>query len=212
MLLRRITKHVTDQNWFAVFIDFIIVVVGVFIGIQVSNWNDTLANKSLEQDYKNRLKEDFLNIENRLETNMEFFIESIDSIYLINNAIKQEEIPNDLSDEDFKNVLRISFGSRIPGWQSATYLEMQSAGDISLLQNEQLKKALTEYNQYSEIAHTGWKVLTEEKKRGVQFQIDQYITYGRNANATDGSNSFEITSYDFAGMIESKEFKDAYNT
>ncbi|MFK8013205.1 MAG: hypothetical protein AB8B80_14280, partial [Marinicellaceae bacterium] len=46
----------------------------------------------------------------------------------------------------------------------------------------------------------------------VQFQIDQYITYGRNANATDGSNSFEITSYDFAGMIESKEFKDAYNT
>ena len=31
MLLRRITKHVKDQNWFAVFIDFLIVVVGVFI-------------------------------------------------------------------------------------------------------------------------------------------------------------------------------------
>ena len=39
MLLRRITKHVTEQNWFAVFVDFFIVVVGVFIGIQVSNWN-----------------------------------------------------------------------------------------------------------------------------------------------------------------------------
>jgi len=45
MLLRRITKHVTDQNWFAVFIDFIIVVVGVFIGIQVANWNETQSNK-----------------------------------------------------------------------------------------------------------------------------------------------------------------------
>jgi hypothetical protein len=43
MLLRRITKHVTDQNWFAVFIDFLIVVVGVFIGIQVANWNDERA-------------------------------------------------------------------------------------------------------------------------------------------------------------------------
>jgi len=41
MLLRRITKHVKDQNWFAVFIDFIIVVVGDFIGIQVANWNET---------------------------------------------------------------------------------------------------------------------------------------------------------------------------
>jgi hypothetical protein len=40
MILRSITKHVKDQNWFAVFIDFLIVVVGVFIGIQVANWND----------------------------------------------------------------------------------------------------------------------------------------------------------------------------
>ena len=46
MLLRRITKHVTDQNWFAVFIDFLIVVVGVFIGIQVANWNETQTNKA----------------------------------------------------------------------------------------------------------------------------------------------------------------------
>ena len=42
MLLRRITKHVNDQNWFAIGIDFVIVVVGVFIGIQVSNWNERL--------------------------------------------------------------------------------------------------------------------------------------------------------------------------
>ena len=40
MLLRRISKHVKDQNWFAVLIDFAIVVVGVFIGLQVANWNE----------------------------------------------------------------------------------------------------------------------------------------------------------------------------
>jgi len=39
MLLRRVTNHVQNQNWFAVFIDFIIVVIGVFIGIQVANWS-----------------------------------------------------------------------------------------------------------------------------------------------------------------------------
>ena len=46
MLLRRITKHVKDQNWFAVGIDFVIVVVGVFIGLQVANWNDAQSNKA----------------------------------------------------------------------------------------------------------------------------------------------------------------------
>ena len=40
MLLRRITQHVKEQNWTAIAIDFVIVVVGVFIGIQVSNWNE----------------------------------------------------------------------------------------------------------------------------------------------------------------------------
>lgn len=46
MLLRRISKHVKDQNWFAVGIDFVIVVIGVFIGIQVANWNDTRTNRA----------------------------------------------------------------------------------------------------------------------------------------------------------------------
>ena len=33
MLLRRVIEHVNTQNWFAVGIDFVIVVVGVVIGI-----------------------------------------------------------------------------------------------------------------------------------------------------------------------------------
>ncbi|WP_299083525.1 hypothetical protein [uncultured Paraglaciecola sp.] len=56
MLLRRITKHVTDQNWFAVFIDFFIVVVGVFIGIQVANWNDARTLDSQERELLIELK------------------------------------------------------------------------------------------------------------------------------------------------------------
>ena len=58
MLLRRITKHVTDQNWFAVFIDFLIVVVGVFIGIQVANWNERQAEHELAKRYVAQLKGD----------------------------------------------------------------------------------------------------------------------------------------------------------
>ena len=64
MLLRRITKHVTDQNWFAVFIDFLIVVVGVFIGIQVANWN---AEKQQQETVDNYLKSIARNIGTDIE-------------------------------------------------------------------------------------------------------------------------------------------------
>ncbi len=51
MILRRITEHVKAQNWFAVAIDFVIVVVGILIGIQVSNWNSARAT-ALAIDYR----------------------------------------------------------------------------------------------------------------------------------------------------------------
>lgn len=40
MILRRITKHVKDQNWFAVGLDFFIVVVGILIAFQITNWSE----------------------------------------------------------------------------------------------------------------------------------------------------------------------------
>lgn len=39
MILRRVIEHVREQNWTAIAIDFVIVVVGVFFGIQIGNWN-----------------------------------------------------------------------------------------------------------------------------------------------------------------------------
>lgn len=40
MILRRFTKHITDQNWFAVGLDVLVVITGIFLGMQVSEWND----------------------------------------------------------------------------------------------------------------------------------------------------------------------------
>ena len=58
MLLRRITDHVKVQNWTAIAIDFVIVVVAVFIGIQASNWNEDRQNASRTQNYYSRLIDD----------------------------------------------------------------------------------------------------------------------------------------------------------
>jgi hypothetical protein len=58
MLLRRFIEHVKDQKWSVVGLDFVIVVLGVFIGIQVSNWNDTRRDEALARDYLERLTVD----------------------------------------------------------------------------------------------------------------------------------------------------------
>ncbi|MCB1603719.1 MAG: hypothetical protein R3F25_08835 [Gammaproteobacteria bacterium] len=58
MFLRKITKHIQNQNWFAVWVDFIIVVAGVFIGIQVANWNEQRSLFQKETQLLNELKKE----------------------------------------------------------------------------------------------------------------------------------------------------------
>lgn len=48
MLLYRVINHVRAQHWTAVLLDFVIVVVGVFIGLQVDNWNQFAGNRRTE--------------------------------------------------------------------------------------------------------------------------------------------------------------------
>lgn len=45
MILRRLTANLRAQNWTAIGIEFLIVVVGVFMGTQVSNWNQGRLEK-----------------------------------------------------------------------------------------------------------------------------------------------------------------------
>ncbi len=39
MIYKRFAANLRAQNWFAIGIEFAIVVAGVFVGTQVSNWN-----------------------------------------------------------------------------------------------------------------------------------------------------------------------------
>jgi hypothetical protein len=58
MLLRRVIEHVREQNWTAVGIDFAIVVIGVFVGIQVANWNEERLQQRQEHGFLAQLREE----------------------------------------------------------------------------------------------------------------------------------------------------------
>lgn len=58
MIIRRIRQHVSAQDWFAVGIDLLIAILGVFIGIQVSNWNQARLDRNQGGEYRLRLIQD----------------------------------------------------------------------------------------------------------------------------------------------------------
>jgi hypothetical protein len=88
MLLRSITKHVKDQNWFAVALDFFIVVAGILIAFQITNWNEGRAENSLERGYLIRLHEDFSHSAEDMTRALSFLQTSIDNQEVVINVLK----------------------------------------------------------------------------------------------------------------------------
>lgn len=73
MILRRIREHAKGHNWFAVGIDLVIVVLGVFLGTQVSNWNTEWLEHETGQTYRARIIRDLENNQTDLESRTAYF-------------------------------------------------------------------------------------------------------------------------------------------
>ncbi|WP_340694164.1 hypothetical protein [Hyphomonas sp.] len=59
MILRRLSNAFRKQDWFTVVVETLIVVLGVFLGLQVNNWNADRTARSAESATLIRLHEDF---------------------------------------------------------------------------------------------------------------------------------------------------------
>ena len=55
MILRRLTQSLKEQNWTAIWIEFVLFVTGVFLGIQVSNWNADRETRKQSALFTSRL-------------------------------------------------------------------------------------------------------------------------------------------------------------
>ena len=93
MLLRRVIEHVRGQNWTAIGIDFAIVVVGILLALQISDWNQARQDRVREHAYLARiaaeLEQSFQDIESSIEIAQErealgrLLIDSVDDEELV---------------------------------------------------------------------------------------------------------------------------------
>ena len=60
MILRRLSQSLKTQNWTAIWIEFVLLVVGVFLGIQVSNWNEERELNQKSAVFTERLRNDLI--------------------------------------------------------------------------------------------------------------------------------------------------------
>ena len=126
MILRRVIKHVRSQEWTAIVIDFLIVVVGVFVGLQVSTWNDARTVRVEEQVLLSRLEADYAVIVQESASKAAYLSVNIERIEEIASAIRAPELV--LETTLLRDYIARVFS--LPGTveHSATYVELVSGG------------------------------------------------------------------------------------
>ncbi|MGD9980646.1 MAG: hypothetical protein AB7H66_16525 [Hyphomonadaceae bacterium] len=160
MILRRIIQHLRKQEWTAIAIDFVIVVLGVFVGLQVSNWNEARANRGIVDRHLAEIVEDLdshLALHDALYGSAVARVASVDYIYehafgrtLPRTLVLSTEsweappttpIPADRLDNLMGsiNLVRITVGSRI------AYESLISSGHLGLIENHDLARKIQQY-------------------------------------------------------------------
>ncbi len=136
MILRRLSNAFRKQDWFTVAVETLIVVFGVFIGLQVNNWNAARNDKQRGAVFAEQLRADLL-----VEAwNYEGLIDYLGVVRdNADSALAILEGKADASDEDLLiyayRATQYQRGVR----QRATFDELTSTGSMSLIRDPVLR-------------------------------------------------------------------------
>lgn len=184
MIIGRLRKDLAQQDWTAIAVDVVVVIISILLAFQIDRWADELRSRSLEQDYLLRLKQDLETEIERMDQALDFAEDRIQAAKFLNHAL------NDLS-------IIINSPSKLPWaletatWRSYPQInafvfgELQSSGNLTLIHSESLRRNLTNhYTTLQHYSHVGMDLQAQHQFEQVTagiLSIDELVAVENNA-------------------------------
>jgi hypothetical protein len=191
MLLRRVIEHVRAQNWTAIGIDFAIVVVGILLALQISDWNLARQDRVRERAYLARiaaeLEQSFHDIEYSIEIAQER--EALGRM-LIDSVNNEEPVRADPG----RYLLALLKGgfTYAPEIRSHAFDELRSSGDLGLTKDKALLVAITEF--YTEVREAAqWSYIREARQTEYMKRAAGILHYDQMKRASARNDAPEAS-------------------
>ena len=141
MILRHIIQHVRKQEWTAVVIDLVIVVVGVYIGIQAQSWNVDREDRELEDQYLRSLYGELLDL---IESNEGRAQNGQDRLNALREVAEYFEGSGDLAGLDIHHCRAIGASHIYVGRVvvPSAIEELLSTGRLQLIRDSEIRRAI----------------------------------------------------------------------
>lgn len=196
MIIRRFTTAIRKQDWGLVALDFLVVVAGIFVGLQVDDWNRSREDRRLEEEYLLRIQSDLQSDFIDLSEAVEVSIEQVRSInWLLGQfddplAEEMPFFPGPATDEAMAKPIEelvpvphsghyiwLIVRSREFYPSKSTYNELLATGRVAVIGDSRLRRELIQY--YEDVEEVSFDGPLERDKNLV---IEAIKASGYNPN------------------------------
>lgn len=166
MILRRLSQSLKEQNWMAIGIEFVLLVLGVYLGIQVANWNAERVSNKQSELFTERLRED-LKIEAWNYISLNGYYGNVLSNAERTLSALEGEAP--LPDEALiiAAYRATQYGEAVR--YRSTYDELTSTGSLGLIKDMMLRKTAMEV--YNSVAYENLKTEGINSRYRIAFRM-----------------------------------------
>lgn len=147
MILRKLADSIAGQDWFSVCLEVLIVVVGIYLGLQASEWSQNRDNREAEIIYLERIALDLQSSEIQTRADAEFQSRHAGYGGFIVDALDACQLrPEDR--DTFASGIYLAGKYINASFVKATIEELLSAGRTTIIRNAELRQKIMELLRY----------------------------------------------------------------
>ncbi len=144
MIIQKLASAIRRQDWFQVVIEVLIVIVGIYLGLQVTDWTNEREERFQERAFLERLHNDVIPMQSSLSNYKEAYDFFFNKTKEAADILTTDKDYRALTEEHCRGI-EISHIYTYVTTQLPSVTELISSGQFSLIKNQDLRIALGNY-------------------------------------------------------------------
>lgn len=149
MILRRLADAFRRQDWFTVSLEIVIVMIGIFLGLQVNAWNQSRIDRADEAVFLQALYQDVLELENNSTELIESRLEGLEAMGVASDILFGRTEWRELTEFEC-DVISTSHSPGIVATSLPSWTALRDAGRTNIVRNVELRRGLATLTQKRE--------------------------------------------------------------
>ncbi|GGY36756.1 hypothetical protein [Parvularcula lutaonensis] len=203
-MMSSIRRSAERRDWAMLLFELIIVVLGIYLGLALGNWNEERIERQKAEALIGRLDAEFESLAEQAEILAEDYRRKANRAGELFKIIRGE---GDVPQDDLVNIVADIQTSSLPVFPSGTYQEMVATGTLGLIESPELLEALVQFDQKIEPINAAFLSQMQSIDDNAEMML-RYAEFDAVVDE-DGNYSQRIIGVDLEGMRSDPEVAGA---